>query len=63
MAGSPARAHSVADVHLYGIDCGNGALNALTWLPHCGAVVGRAQTERATRLISRLPCRARQTAS
>ncbi|MEU8348521.1 FtsK/SpoIIIE domain-containing protein [Streptomyces sp. NPDC048845] len=54
IAGSLARTHSVADVHLYGIDCGNGALNALTRLPHCGAVVGRSQTERAVRLIGRL---------
>ncbi|WP_419995860.1 FtsK/SpoIIIE domain-containing protein [Streptomyces boninensis] len=54
IAGSLARTHSSADVHLYGIDCGNGALNALTKLPHCGAVVGRNQTERAVRLISRL---------
>ena len=42
------------DVHLYGIDCGNGALLPLTELPHCGAVVSRAQTERATRLLRRL---------
>ncbi|MET8132032.1 FtsK/SpoIIIE domain-containing protein [Streptomyces sp. NPDC005251] len=54
IAGSLARTHSAADVHLYGIDCGNGALNALTRLPHCGAVVGRNQTERAVRLIARL---------
>ncbi|MFE2302337.1 FtsK/SpoIIIE domain-containing protein [Streptomyces sp. NPDC059445] len=54
IAGSLARTHSAADVHLYGIDCGNGALNALTRLPHCGAVVGRNQTERVVRLISRL---------
>ncbi|MET8182548.1 FtsK/SpoIIIE domain-containing protein [Streptomyces sp. NPDC005336] len=54
IAGSLARTHSVANVHLYGIDCGNGALNALTRLPHCGAVVGRAQTERAQRLVNRL---------
>ncbi len=54
IAGSLARTHSAADVHLYGIDCGNGALNALTRLPHCGAVVGRSQTERAVRLIGRL---------
>ncbi|MEV8309934.1 FtsK/SpoIIIE domain-containing protein [Streptomyces flavidovirens] len=54
IAGSLARTHSVADVHLYGIDCGNGALNALTALPHCGAVIGRAQSERAVRLVSRL---------
>ncbi|MFF4900067.1 FtsK/SpoIIIE domain-containing protein [Streptomyces sp. NPDC001068] len=54
IAGSLARTNSCADVHLYGIDCGNGALNALTRLPHCGAVVGRNQTERVERLMSRL---------
>ena len=54
IAGSLARTHSCGDVHLYGIDCGNGALNALSRLPHCGAVVGRNQTERAVRLIGRL---------
>ncbi|MEU3790526.1 FtsK/SpoIIIE domain-containing protein [Streptomyces fructofermentans] len=54
LAGSLARTHSAADVHLYGIDCGNGALNALTRLPHCGAVVSRNQTERAVRLVTRL---------
>ncbi|MDQ1038008.1 S-DNA-T family DNA segregation ATPase FtsK/SpoIIIE [Streptomyces sp. V3I8] len=54
LAGSIARTHSAADVHLYGIDCGNGALNALTRLPHCGAVVARNQTERAVRLVTRL---------
>ncbi|MFI9768189.1 FtsK/SpoIIIE domain-containing protein [Streptomyces sp. NPDC052415] len=54
IAGSIARTHSVADVHLYGIDCGNGALNALTRLPHCGAVVSRKQTERVVRLVNRL---------
>ncbi|KPI16564.1 cell division FtsK/SpoIIIE [Actinobacteria bacterium OK074] len=54
IAGSLARTHSAGDVHLYGIDCGNGALNALTRLPHCGAVVGRNQQERVIRLISRL---------
>ncbi|MFF1764051.1 FtsK/SpoIIIE domain-containing protein [Streptomyces sp. NPDC058249] len=54
IAGSLARTHSVADLHLYGIDCGNGALNALTRLPHCGAVVGRNQLERIERLFTRL---------
>nr|WP_206327946.1 FtsK/SpoIIIE domain-containing protein [Streptomyces sp. S3(2020)] len=54
IAGSLARTLSSADVHLYGIDCGNGALNALTSLPHCGAVVGRNQQERVIRLFSRL---------
>ena len=54
IAGALALANSCADVHLYGIDCGNGALLPLTELPHCGAVVNRAQTERATRLLRRL---------
>ena len=54
IAASLALSHSCADVHLYGIDCGSGALGALTELPHCGAVVNRSQTERATRLLKRL---------
>src|SRR6202042_586131 len=54
IAGALALTHSSADVHLYGIDCGNGALLPLAELPHCGAVVSRAQTERATRLLRRL---------
>jgi DNA segregation ATPase FtsK/SpoIIIE, S-DNA-T family len=54
IAGSIARSISCADVHLYGIDCGNGALLPLTRLPHCGAVVTRTQTERAARLLHRL---------
>jgi len=54
IAGTLALTHNCADLHLYGIDCGNGALAALTELPHCGAVVNRSQTERATRLLKRL---------
>jgi S-DNA-T family DNA segregation ATPase FtsK/SpoIIIE len=54
IAGSVARLHEVADVHLYGIDCGNGALLPVADLPHCGAVVSRTQPERARRVISRL---------
>ena len=54
IAGTLALSHNCADLHLYGIDCGNGALGALTDLPHCGAVVSRSQTERATRLLKRL---------
>jgi S-DNA-T family DNA segregation ATPase FtsK/SpoIIIE len=54
IAGALALTHSCADVHLYGIDCGNGALAALTDLPHCGAVAARSQTERAIRLLKRL---------
>ncbi|MGH3165269.1 MAG: FtsK/SpoIIIE domain-containing protein, partial [Trebonia sp.] len=54
IAGSLALTHSSADVHMYGIDCGNGALLPLADLPHCGAVVSRTQTERAVRLLGRL---------
>jgi S-DNA-T family DNA segregation ATPase FtsK/SpoIIIE len=54
MAGSIALTQDCADVHIYGIDCGNGALLPLTGLPHCGAVVLRTQPERATRLMARL---------
>jgi S-DNA-T family DNA segregation ATPase FtsK/SpoIIIE len=54
MAALLARQHSAADVHLYGIDCGNGALLALTPFPHTGAVVQRSETERLARLLGRL---------
>jgi S-DNA-T family DNA segregation ATPase FtsK/SpoIIIE len=48
-----ASAHSSADLHLYGIDCGNGALRALTELPHCGAVVDHRSPELLGRLLDR----------
>lgn len=54
LAGSVAVFASPNDVHLYGLDCGNGALNPLTALPHCGAVVSRNEEERAGRLLARL---------
>ena len=54
IAASVAVSCSCADAHLYGIDCGNGALLPIADLPHCGAVVTRTQAERATRLITRL---------
>ncbi len=54
IAGSIAATQSAADVHVYGIDCGNGALLPVADLPHCGAVVQRTQAERASRLITRL---------
>jgi DNA segregation ATPase FtsK/SpoIIIE, S-DNA-T family len=60
IAGSLARTWSSADVHLYGIDCGNGALLPLVGLPHCGAVVSRTQPERASRLILRLAAEVRR---
>ena len=54
LAGSIGRIQSAADVQLYGIDCGNGALLPVAELPHCGAVVRNTQTERAVRLVGRL---------
>lgn len=53
-AAAAASAASVADLHMYGLDCGNGALLPLTKLPHCGAVVQRSETDRAARLLTRL---------
>jgi S-DNA-T family DNA segregation ATPase FtsK/SpoIIIE len=54
VAGSLASWNTSADLHMYGIDCGNGALLPLAALPHCGAVVQRTQPERAARLLRRL---------
>jgi S-DNA-T family DNA segregation ATPase FtsK/SpoIIIE len=53
-AGAIARTHSPRDVHFYGLDCGGGALSALTALPHTGALVGRDDPERVGRLLARL---------
>lgn len=54
LAGSLAARVPARDLHLYGLDCGNGALLPLTALPHTGAVVQRTETERASRLLQRL---------
>lgn len=54
LAGAIARNTSAADVHVYALDCGNGALIPLGDMPHTGAVVLRSQTERAQRLLARL---------
>ncbi len=54
LAGSLARSVPASDAHLYVLDCGNGGLVDLAALPHCGAVVTRAQPERADRLLARL---------
>ncbi|WP_326550668.1 FtsK/SpoIIIE domain-containing protein [Micromonospora sp. NBC_01813] len=51
LAAALAGAHRAADLHLYGIDCGNGALLPLTGLRHTGAVVDRLQTERLDRML------------
>ncbi|MBN9621286.1 MAG: cell division-like protein, partial [Actinobacteria bacterium] len=54
VAGAVARHVSPADVHLYGIDCGNNALLPLVSLPHTGAVVSRDQPDRLGRLTDRI---------
>jgi S-DNA-T family DNA segregation ATPase FtsK/SpoIIIE len=54
IAGSIARSCSPSDVHLYGLDFGNGALLPLADLPHTGVVVSRSETGRIERLIGRL---------
>jgi len=54
LAGAIGRYCSPADLHLYGVDCGNNALLPLVGLPHVGAVVTRDQTDRMDRLVSRL---------
>ncbi|MER6420876.1 FtsK/SpoIIIE domain-containing protein [Streptomyces sp. NPDC001137] len=54
IAGTLARAHSADKLHMYGIDCGNGALLAMEGLPHCGAVTQRTQPDRVARLLARL---------
>ncbi|KRV50887.1 cell division protein FtsK [Wenjunlia vitaminophila] len=54
MAGSIAQYNTCADVHLYALDCGNGALLALNKLPHCGAVVRSNESDRAIRLVEKL---------
>jgi DNA segregation ATPase FtsK/SpoIIIE-like protein len=54
LAGSIARYTSSRDVHLYGLDCGNGALAPLVDLPHCGAVVTHNEAARVERLLAAL---------
>jgi S-DNA-T family DNA segregation ATPase FtsK/SpoIIIE len=54
LAGSVARSVSPADVHIYGIDCGTGALLPIADLPHCGAVAPRDQPDRIERLMGKL---------
>jgi S-DNA-T family DNA segregation ATPase FtsK/SpoIIIE len=54
LAGSLADTVPVRDLHIYGLDCGNGALLGLGALPHTGAIVSRTQVDRSGRLLSRL---------
>ncbi|SCF91827.1 DNA segregation ATPase FtsK/SpoIIIE, S-DNA-T family [Streptomyces sp. Ncost-T10-10d] len=54
IAGTLAFAHSPDRLHMYGIDCGNGALLPIEGLPHCGAITQRTQPDRVARLLARL---------
>ncbi|WP_422771298.1 FtsK/SpoIIIE domain-containing protein [Plantactinospora sp. WMMC1484] len=54
LAASLARSLSCADVHLYAVDAAGGSMVVLSELPHCGAVVPRADLERLERLVGRL---------
>ncbi len=54
LAARLAESHDPAEVHLYALDGGGGALGVLSSLPHCGAVVGRDEPTRADRLLVRL---------
>jgi S-DNA-T family DNA segregation ATPase FtsK/SpoIIIE len=54
IAGALCARVSTWDLHVYGIDCGNGALQPISELPQCGAVVTRRQPDRVDRLMSKL---------
>jgi S-DNA-T family DNA segregation ATPase FtsK/SpoIIIE len=54
LAAGIARLHDPRDVHVYGLDCGNGALLPLVAMPHVGAVVTRDQPDRVRRLLTLL---------
>lgn len=51
MVAAAVQHHSVADLHVYGVDCGSGALGVLEQLPHCGAVVPRRDVDRLRRML------------
>ncbi|MBB5076750.1 FtsK/SpoIIIE domain-containing protein [Nonomuraea endophytica] len=54
MAAELARRNSPAELHLYVLDQGNGALAAVRQLPHCGAYVDADDLDRAERVIALL---------
>lgn len=54
IAAAAAAASGAGDLHIFGLDCGNGALLPLMSLPHCGAVVQRTEPPRVARLLNRL---------
>ncbi len=54
VAASLAGSLSPSDLHLYGLDFGNGGLLPIDQLPHSGGVVMRSEEERIERLVARL---------
>jgi S-DNA-T family DNA segregation ATPase FtsK/SpoIIIE len=54
LAAALAERFDVTDLHLYGLDGAGGGLAAVAALPHCGAMVGRDETSRGERLLTRL---------
>ncbi|MEV1131380.1 FtsK/SpoIIIE domain-containing protein [Agromyces sp. NPDC049794] len=54
MLGQAVQQFSPADLHLYVIDFGNGALLPFVDAPHCGAVVTQLDADRLPRLVQRL---------
>lgn len=54
IAGVAAARVRAGDLHLHGIDCGNGALLPLADFPHAGVIAQRHQVERVQRLLTRL---------
>ena len=54
LVGGLASSTSVADLHVYAVDCAGGSLAALSGLPHCGAAVGGHEADRVGRLFSML---------
>lgn len=49
-----AAGHDPADVQIYGLDFGGGALAALRGLPHVGAVAGRSEPDLVRRTVAQL---------
>lgn len=60
MVAAAVQHYSVADLHVYGVDCGSGGLGVLAQLPHCGAVVSRREIDRLRRLLDVLTAQVRR---
>ncbi|MGH2707875.1 MAG: FtsK/SpoIIIE domain-containing protein, partial [Actinomycetota bacterium] len=58
-----AQGHGAGDVHLYGLDAGDGSLAPVGGLPHCGDVVGVDDLDRTIRLLGRLGAMAEERRS